>query len=77
LNFDGADSDAFWDAMQSAIGGGGSDQDVDDLSSLVSQARAVRKAGEQGTLTDEERHQAAMRVAMQLAAVMGLNEDDF
>ena len=77
LNFDGADSEAFWDAMQSAISGGGSDQDVDDLSSLVSQARAVRKAGEQGTLTDEERHQAAMRVAMQLAAVMGLNEDDF
>ena len=78
-NFDGVDSDAFWDAMQSAVrtpNTGDGEDGMDDLSSLVSQARAVRRAGEQGTMTDEERHEAAMRVAMQLAAVMGLNEDD-
>ena len=45
---------------------------MDALSSLVSQARAVRRAGEKGTMTDEERHQAAMRVALQLASAMGL-----
>ena len=78
-SFDGVDSDAFWDAMQSAVrtpNTGDGEDGMDDLSSLVSQARAVRKAGEQGTMTDEERHEAAMRVAMQLAAAMGLNEDD-
>ena len=65
--------------MQSAVrtpNTGDGEDGMDDLSSLVSQARAVRRAGEQGTMTDEERHEAAMRVAMQLAAVMGLNEDD-
>ena len=72
-------SDAFWEAMQSAVSGGGDDEGgdmmsggMDALSSLVSQARAVRRAGEKGTMTDEERHQAAMRVALQLASAMGL-----
>ena len=78
-------SDAFWEAMQSAVSDEGREEGdmmsggMDALSSLVSQARAVRRAGEKGTMTDEERHQAAMRVALQLASAMGLEgmgEDD-
>jgi hypothetical protein len=75
------DSDVFWEAMQSAVSEGqdGDNEDMmgnmDALSSLVSQARAVRRAGEQGTMSDEERHAAAMRVALQLASAMGLGDE--
>ena len=63
--------------MQSVVDGGGEDggdTGLDGLSNLVSQARAVRRAGEQGTMSVEERHQNAMRVALQLASAMGLGE---
>ena len=80
----GDDADEFWDAMMSAarVGGGGEDaaggedMDMESLSSLVNQARAVRRAGDAGAMTDQERQEAALRVAMQMAALMGIDEDD-
>ena len=76
-DLDKTESNVFWDAMQSVVDGGGEDggdTGLDGLSNLVSQARAVRRAGEQGTMSVEERHQNAMRVALQLASAMGLGE---
>ena len=79
-NGEKGEPDAFWDAMMSAasINGeaGGEDVDTDTFSRLISQARAVRQAGDAGTMSDTERQEAALKVAMQMASLMGIDEDD-
>ena len=77
------DADAFWEAMMSAaqlsgdtIASEGADLDGENLSNLVRQARAVREAGNAGTMTGQERQEAALRVAMQMAALMGIDDDE-